>query len=118
MVIIGHTNKSTKARKIKLVFALKGNIYDALCICTNTRSDTDNAVEYYNWISLQGRALLSSFLLQWVSLAGKIDSTEQFLSTEKSHMRMRFLEYRIRIPACFTWTDNSYLTHVISPRTR
>ena len=28
-----------------------------------------------------------------------------------------FLAYRIRISACFTWTDNSYLTHVISPRT-
>ena len=29
-----------------------------------------------------------------------------------------FLAHRIRISACFTWTDNSYLTHVISPRTR
>ena len=28
-----------------------------------------------------------------------------------------FLAYRIRISACFTWTDNSYLTHVISPKT-
>ena len=27
------------------------------------------------------------------------------------------LAYQIRIPACCTWTDNSYLTHVISPRT-
>ena len=28
-----------------------------------------------------------------------------------------FLAYRIKISTCFTWTDNSYLTHVISPRT-
>ena len=28
-----------------------------------------------------------------------------------------FLAYRIRVSACFTWTDSSYLTHVISPRT-
>ena len=28
-----------------------------------------------------------------------------------------FLAYRIRVSAYFTWTDNSYLTHVISPRT-
>ena len=27
-----------------------------------------------------------------------------------------FLAYWIRISACFTWTDNSYLTHVISSR--
>ena len=27
------------------------------------------------------------------------------------------LAYQIRISACFTWTDNSYLFHVISPRT-
>ena len=26
-----------------------------------------------------------------------------------------FLAYRIRISTCFTWTDNSYLTHVFSP---
>ena len=26
-----------------------------------------------------------------------------------------FLAYRIRKSTCFTWTDNSYLTHVISP---
>ena len=28
-----------------------------------------------------------------------------------------FLAYRIRKSVCFTWTDNSDLTHVISPRT-
>ena len=28
-----------------------------------------------------------------------------------------FFAYRMRISACFTWTDNSYLTHVISPKT-
>ena len=27
-----------------------------------------------------------------------------------------FLAYRIMISACFIWTDNSYLTHVISPK--
>ena len=28
-----------------------------------------------------------------------------------------FLAHRIRVSACFTWTDSSYLNHVISPRT-
>ena len=32
------------------------------------------------------------------------------------HCAFLFLAYRIRISACFTWTDNSYLTLVVSPR--
>ena len=28
-----------------------------------------------------------------------------------------FLAYQIMMFTCFTWTDNSYLTHVISPKT-
>ena len=30
---------------------------------------------------------------------------------------INILAHRIRISACFTWTDNFYLTHVISPGT-
>ena len=29
--------------------------------------------------------------------------------------RSVFLAYQIRISTCFTWTDNSYLTHVRAP---
>ena len=42
--------------------------------------------------------------------------------TIEAHMmfsgaRKPFLAYRLRMSACFTWIDNSYLTNVISPRT-
>ena len=42
-------------------------------------------------------------------------SVVHLVSVRVNFERKRFLAYRIRISACFTWTDNSYLTHVISP---
>ena len=47
-------------------------------------------------------------------------TSETFLCPIKyqNHLRAArntILAYQIRISTCFTWTDNSYLTHVISP---
>ena len=45
-----------------------------------------------------------------------LDKLPIFLSISTQDISNKwFLAYRIRISTCFTWTDNSYLTHVISP---
>ena len=40
------------------------------------------------------------------------------LSLRTGAQTILFLAHRIKISACFTLADNSYLTHVISPKTR
>ena len=42
-----------------------------------------------------------------------IKETGKVVPDQNERVDLQFLAYRIRISACFTWTDNSYLTHVI-----
>ena len=77
-------------------------------------------------IALRGPAMICDRRLLSISYKNHITSEEvrkkiQAAITEygpetETQMVKPFLAYRIRISACFTWTDNSYLTHVISPR--
>ena len=70
------------------------------------------------WCYLQGRQLkfCERVFAQSKSLCGsiKVLSKPKRCGLESD----AFFAYRIRISACLTWTDNCYLTHVISPRTR
>ena len=57
--------------------------------------------------------LITVMVLKWNSLVSQCNNiSKRCIWTGK-----QFLEYQIRISACFTWTDNSYLTYVISART-
>ena len=58
----------------------------------------------------------------WIYELNQIINLNVFLPMRQSFFYFSgaekfFLANRIRISACFTWTDNSDLTHVISPRT-
>ena len=55
-------------------------------------------------------------IIKWNARQWSATNTINPYPTRKCKVQ-NHLAHQIRISACFTWTDDSYLTHVISPRT-
>ena len=84
-----------------------------LVCCYSLMTGTDKFFEYlyeYYFNKLTMMFIFITIDTDLVPIGGRVCSI--FIGAGKF-----FLAYRIRMSACFTWTDSSYLTHIISPRT-